>query len=168
MRQLRMRDVVLEGPHPGVDVRRCTAKGKKKGRFVPSIDTGSLQDLKVWADHRRKRMGAEDDDPFICCIRGPNKGKKPIDTRLPLAILRKTLFDLLGKVRGRQIRVHSLRHSFCSHALAKGYSVAQIRDFAGHDDISITCRYIHSLPPQNLKDLFPIEEIKEKMKNGTN
>jgi integrase len=39
---------------------------------------------------------------------------------------------------------HGFRHSFCTNILKEGVSLEKVRDLAGHSDISITSRYIHS------------------------
>lgn len=45
----------------------------------------------------------------------------------------------------KKIGVHSLRHTSTTLALEKGESLAKVRDFADHNNIATTNRYLHSL-----------------------
>jgi integrase len=47
------------------------------------------------------------------------------------------------------IRIHDVRHTFTTHALAGGANVKAVSEAIGHADISITLRtYAHVLPEQ--------------------
>jgi site-specific recombinase XerD len=48
-----------------------------------------------------------------------------------------------GKSYNKQLTIHHGRRSFCSHALAGGRSLAEVRDAAGQADISTTSVYMH-------------------------
>ena len=48
-----------------------------------------------------------------------------------------------GESYNKRFTIHHGRHSFCSHALAGGRSLAEVRDAAGHADISSTSVYTH-------------------------
>jgi len=39
--------------------------------------------------------------------------------------------------------IHHGRHTFISHALARGRTLAEIRDAVGHANVSITSSYLH-------------------------
>jgi site-specific recombinase XerD len=41
---------------------------------------------------------------------------------------------------------HCLRHTFCSLLAEAGVPVTAIRELAGHSDLKITLRYVHTLP----------------------
>jgi integrase len=47
--------------------------------------------------------------------------------------------------------VHVLRHTFCSHLSMRGAPVRAIQELAGHQDLSMTQRYMH-LSPAALDD----------------
>jgi integrase len=49
----------------------------------------------------------------------------------------------LGLARLRTLTIHHGRHTFISHALAGGRSLVEIRDAAGHSNVSITSAYLH-------------------------
>ena len=50
---------------------------------------------------------------------------------------------VLGPARLRTLTIHHGRHTFISHALAGGRTLAEVRDAAGHANISITSTYLH-------------------------
>ena len=50
---------------------------------------------------------------------------------------------VLGGGRQEELTIHHGRHSFVSHALAGGRSLAEVRDAAGHANISTTSIYAH-------------------------
>jgi site-specific recombinase XerD len=43
----------------------------------------------------------------------------------------------------REIATASMRHTFISHALAGGWTLAEVRDAAGHSNVTITSGYLH-------------------------
>jgi site-specific recombinase XerD len=49
----------------------------------------------------------------------------------------------LGEQRREYLTIHHGRHSFCSHALAGGRTLAEVRDAAGHANVSTTSVYTH-------------------------
>ena len=50
---------------------------------------------------------------------------------------------MLGPDRLKTLTIHHGRHTFISHALAGGRTLAEVRDAAGHSDVSITSEYLH-------------------------
>ncbi|MCZ6654158.1 MAG: tyrosine-type recombinase/integrase, partial [Planctomycetota bacterium] len=50
---------------------------------------------------------------------------------------------VLGTDRSAEITIHHGRHSFISHALAGGRSLAEVAESAGHANITITAIYTH-------------------------
>jgi integrase/recombinase XerD len=41
------------------------------------------------------------------------------------------------------LTIHHGRHTFISHALAGGRTLAEVRDAVGHSNVSITSAYLH-------------------------
>jgi integrase len=133
---LQIADVRAESARPHLRIRRGAAKGGKS-RTVPLWwDAGTLADLTAWkADRLRK--GAEPDAPFV-----PNRRS----TQLSRHTLRKrfrTACKVLGRERLASLTIHHGRHTFISHALAGGRTLAEVRDAAGHANVSITSGYLH-------------------------
>ena len=46
----------------------------------------------------------------------------------------------------KDVGVHVLRHTFCSHLAMKGAGARAIQELAGHQDLSTTQRYMHVSP----------------------
>lgn len=63
---------------------------------------------------------------------------------------RKAFDRCLQKAGLPHMRIHSLRHSFCSFAVAAGASLYQVQLLVGHRSVSTTTRYSH-LNNQSLK-----------------
>jgi integrase len=76
--------------------------------------------------------------------------------------IRREYFRILNKAKVRKIKLHGLRHAFCTHLLSAGVSPYYVSQQAGHSSISITCdvygswvttdenRHVNLLDSQNL------------------
>ena len=154
---LNLNDVVCSGSRPFVRVRAETSKasssGKRKSRKVPLWwDAGTLEHLKEWQEWRFSR-GGKANSPFLIVSK---PGAEP-DGRLALKSLQKrwkTAVKVLGKARQSELSIHDGRHSFASHSLAAGRSLAEVRDALGHSNISITSIYLHTLDRADVPDVF--------------
>jgi len=137
---LRIGDVVVDGPRPHLRLPKSITKGKK-ARVVPLWwDAGTLADLTAW---RAERVagGAGPADPFVCSMQANRRG-------LPVrrhAIRRRflTACKVLGLKRLRTLTIHHGRHTFISHALAGGRSLAEVGAAAGHSNVAVTSAYLH-------------------------
>ena len=57
------------------------------------------------------------------------------------------------------LTIHHGRHTFISHALAGGRSLAEVQDAAGHANVSITSAYLHALVDDDaVGELFGYEK----------
>ena len=71
-----------------------------------------------------------------------------IGIRMSRHTLRKrfrTACKVLGLARLETLTIHHGRHTFISHALAGNRTLAEVRDAAGHANVSITSTYLHVL-----------------------
>ena len=50
---------------------------------------------------------------------------------------------VLGRERLKSLTIHHGPHTFISHALAGGRTLAEVRDAVGHSNVSITSDYLH-------------------------
>lgn len=138
--QLQVVDVVEQLPRPHFRVRAGAAKGSRP-RIVPLWwDANTLNDITCWKDDRIA-AGAKPTDHFIGSLQ-PGR----IGTCLSRHTLRKrfrTACRALGEERLKNLTIHHGRHTFISHALAGGRTLAEVRDAAGHANVSVTSRYLH-------------------------
>ena len=153
---LRLRDVRVNVERPYLRIPKAIAKGRKTktvngrkvkvgngatARQVPLWwDQGTLDDLRAWK-REREQQGAGANDFFGCAQQNGTRGKR-LDRRNArsrfIAACR-----VLGEDRAAEITIHHGRHSFISHALAGGRSLAEVAASAGHANITITAIYTH-------------------------
>lgn len=159
---LKMANVKLGSQRPHIEVPAAIAK-RKKARTVPLWwDAGTLADLDQWKRERTAR-GAKPGDPFVCSQSGGTNSRtgapslgKPLSDRNAQARF-KTAIRCLGPERVASLSIHCGRHSFVSHALAGGRNLAEVRDAAGHANVSTTSIYLHALPDDGEPgNLFPL------------
>lgn len=126
---LLLRDVVLGVGRPHLVVRAEFAKGNRPRRVPLWWDLGTLADLAAWKRYREDR-GATAADPFVCSLQRATYGMS-----LNRHVLRQRLHTacrILGRDRLRTLNIHHGRHTFISHALAGGRTLAEARAAAGH------------------------------------
>src|SRR5256886_2011426 len=72
----------------------------------------------------------------------------------------RTACKALGLERLRTLTTHHGRHTFVSHALAGGRTLAEVRDAAGHANVSVTSCYLHVMVDEDdrVGNLFELEE----------
>ena len=153
---LRLRDVRVNVDRPYLRIPKSEAKGKKTktvngrkvkvgngatARQIPLWwDQGTLDDLRAWK-REREQQGAGANDYFVCAQQNGVFGKR-LDRRNArcrfIAACR-----VLGEGRAAEITIHHGRHSYISHALAGGRSLAEVAASAGHANITITSIYVH-------------------------
>ena len=80
------------------------------------------------------KLAKSDDDPYV--IAGAKQGNHLVNLRKPWGRIRK-------KARLDDVRIHDLRHSFASMAVAGGLSLPMIGALLGHTQPSTTQRYAH-------------------------
>lgn len=150
--QLAIGDVRLNGPRPHLRIRHNAAKGGR-GRMVPLWwDAGTLRDITDWQERRRK-AGSTEADRFLVSLR-PGRSTRTF-SRHTLRHRFLTACKSLGLPRLRTLTIHHGRHTFISHALAGGRTLAEVRDAAGHANVSITSVYLHiAVDDEGIGDLF--------------
>jgi integrase len=137
---LSLTDVVVDGQRPHLRLPKSITKGKK-ARVVPVWwDADTLADLIAWKAERVEQ-GARPADPFVCSVQAHLRGQP-----LQRAAIRRRFLSackVLGPTRSRALTIHHGRHTFISHALAGGRSLAEVRAAAGHSNVSVTSAYLH-------------------------
>ncbi|MBX9678662.1 MAG: site-specific integrase [Gemmataceae bacterium] len=138
--KLTVGDVVVEGARPHLRLQKGHTKGKKGRRVQLWWDAGTLGDLKAWKAVRASQ-GATEGEAFVCSVQSNRVGQG-----LQRAAIRRRFLSAckgLGKDRVATLTIHHGRHTFISHALAGGRSLAEVRDAAGHANVAITSGYLH-------------------------
>ena len=137
---LQLDDVRVDSGRPHLRVRPEGAKGGR-ARIVPLWwDAGTLDDLKEWKKERLAQK-ARSTDPFICCLWPSRFGERLI--RHTIRERFRTACKVLGLERLRVLTIHHGRHTFVSHALAGGRSLAEVKAAAGHTSLVTTSVYLH-------------------------
>ena len=137
---LRLADIVVGVPRPHTAVRAETAKLRRPRRIPLWWDAGTLEDLIVWKAPRERHV-ARRGDPFIC-----SQQRETLGSALNRHVLRRrflTACRVLGWDRLRTLPIHHGRHTFISHALAGGRTLAEVRAAAGHSSLQTTSVYLH-------------------------
>jgi integrase/recombinase XerD len=137
---LQIADVRVELPRPHLRIRAGAAKGGRPRTVALWWDAGTLADVKVWKQERL-RLKAKPGEPFLASLR-PGRQPSPF-SRHTLRKRFRTACKVLGRERLETLTIHHGRHTFLSHALAGGRTLAEVRDAAGHANVSITSAYLH-------------------------
>jgi integrase len=138
--KLQVGDVRTELARPHIRIR-CGASKGGRSRMVPLWwDVGTLEDLAAWRNDRLA-LGASAGQPFLASLI-PGRAVKSF-SRHTLRKRFRTACKILGAARLESLTIHHGRHTFISHALAGGRSLAEVRDAAGHANVSITSGYLH-------------------------
>jgi len=133
-------DVRTELARPHIRIRNGASKGGR-ARIVPLWwDAGTLEDLTTWKTERL-RAGSEYDELFLASLI-PGRAVKTF-SRHTLRKRFRTACRILGAARLETLTIHHGRQTFISHALAGGRTLAEVRDAAGHANVSITSGYLH-------------------------
>ena len=147
-----MSDIRVELPRPHIRIRTSASKGGQARRVPLWWDAGTLEDLAAWRA-ARLATGAKGDQPFVASLQ---PGREAIVfSRHTLRKRFRTACRVLGAERLLALTIHHGRHTFISHSLAGGRTLAEVRDAAGHSNVSITSGYLHvAVDDQNVGGLF--------------
>ncbi len=138
--QLHINDIRVEMPRPHIRIRVGASKGGKSRRVPLWWDRGTLDDLAAWRAHRAAR-GTVGDEPFVSSWQA-GRENEPL-SRFTLRKRYRTACRKLGSERLLSLTIHHGRHTFISHALAGGRTLAEVRDAAGHSNVTVTSGYLH-------------------------
>jgi integrase len=135
---LSLDNLKLSATKPYIHIPAAIAK-RKKARKVPLWwDAATLAVLHAWKNERTAQ-GATGRDPFVCSQAHSTLGK-----RLSIRNVQNRWKHAVKPI-GRAVSIHGGRHSFCSHALAGGRTLLEVRDAAGHSSVGTTSIYLHAV-----------------------
>jgi integrase len=138
--QLQMADIRVEMPRPHIRIRVGCSKGGKSRRVPLWWDRETLGDLAGWRADKAAR-GAKGGDSFVPSLQAGRKAL--VFSRHTLRKKFGTACRVLGKEWLEHLTIHHGHHTFISHALAGGRTLAEVRDAAGHSNVTITSSYLH-------------------------
>ena len=137
---LRLDDIRVGGDRPHIRIPRSLGKGRR-ARTVPLWwDAGTLADISAWRAERQQQ-GATAGDLLVCSMLANRRGQ--LLSRHALRLRFQRACGSLGPQRAARVTIHHGRHTFISHALAGGRTLAEARDAAGHSHVGITSLYLH-------------------------
>jgi len=137
---LRLDDVQVDDARPHVLIRAEVAKSRRLRRITLWWDRRNLETLVEWKQFRVEQ-GAVARDRFVVSAINRTRGKTL--TRQAIRQRFRTACKVLGKSRLVSLSIHDGRHTFVSHALAAGRTLAEVRDAAGHANVVTTSAYLH-------------------------
>jgi integrase/recombinase XerD len=137
---LRLDDVCVGVDRPHLRVRREVAKGRRPRNVPLWWDAGTLADISSWKEER-KSQGAIGEDLLVCSLLVTSR-ERPL-SRHALRLRFQRACGVLGRARAARVTIHDGRHTFISHALAGGRTLAEVRDAAGHSNVATTSVYLH-------------------------
>jgi integrase/recombinase XerD len=136
---VRICDAETAGRHPHISIPATQAK-RCRPRTVPLWwDPATLADIEAWKAERIA-AGAQPTDLLVCSQHKDTRGKllSPGNLQHRWSVALK----ILGKDRAKRLSIHKGRHTFCSHALAAGRTILEVRTAAGHANIATTTLYV--------------------------
>jgi len=146
---LRVAEVVALYPadvdfHAGT-LRVNEGKGAKD-RVIP-VDGETLAHLRAWAE-RRKGLGVNGRQPFFCRIRTTGFGKAlPPGEGITTRNVQALVANLAKKADlEKKVHPHTLRHTYATRLLDRGFTIREVQELLGHSDVSTTQIYTHVNP----------------------
>lgn len=134
MRVSELLNLKIENVNLELGYVRCVGKGRKE-RIIP-IGKRACEAIGKYYSFARKKL-AKDNTTLIIFL-----------SRLGKKISRQSIWKIIksyarkAKIK-REIKPHTLRHSFATHLLEHGADLRSVQEMLGHSDISTTQIYTH-------------------------
>lgn len=88
-------------------------------------------------EHKKLVNFCSSTDPLICNERGARISEK---------VIRNAHLRVCKKAKVKEIRIHDLRHTYASHYIMNGGSLAELQSLLGHSSPMMTLKYAHLTP----------------------
>ncbi len=177
--RLRIKDVdfaqnrIVVRSGKGKKDRLTILPGKYKDDLKRQVDYAKelfQKDLKngfdgvyIWPGYDRKNPGAKKDWIWQYVFPSSNLSVDPRSNKVRRhhtdpSNLRKEIKTAARSVGlSKQVTPHTLRHSFATHLLEKGYDIRTVQALLGHADVSTTMIYTHVLNKPGVPVLSPAD-----------
>ncbi len=134
MRVSELSNLKVENVNMEVGYVRCIGKGSKE-RIIP-IGRKARESIEKYCEKVRRKLAK---DPSVSCLFLSRLGKR---------ISRQSIWKIIKQYARkagikREIKPHTLRHSFATHLLERGADLRSVQEMLGHSDISTTQIYTH-------------------------
>lgn len=142
MINIKIKDVTTYGEY---DVIHVIRKGNKKDMI--KIQPGLKRLIEEYIE-RTNRDRVKDAESYLFIGHSRNKRNNEKLDPSSLNYMLKSICKKAGI--NKHLKVHSTRHTAITLAITGGASIEKVRDFAAHQNIATTNRYVHSI--DKLKD----------------
>ena len=124
-------------------------RGNSDGRErVIPVDGDTLAWLSAWSE-KRKALGMNGHQPYFCRVRTKGVGTdrlpagQPISTRNVQALIARLAREASLEKR---VTPHTLRHTYASRLLDRGFTLGEVQELLGHSAIATTAVYAQVNP----------------------
>ena len=129
--------------------------------WCPSIKHGTIKMILVSCLRKQKAVSSIReiplDDDYITFI---DHLPPTEDGRLLPSLSNNAVNKTLRKIVGREVRVHSLRHTYASYLIAHDIDLISVSQVLGHENLNITLEvYAHQLQEQKSRNDEKIKQI---------